>query len=56
MDFAETGEQALLRVLGPDTPVGVVLVLSSRPDAPALEHAVAKRIPHVVLQDPAASA
>jgi phosphoribosylglycinamide formyltransferase 1 len=48
--------EALLRVLGPDTPVRVVLVLSSRPDAPALEHAVAKRIPNVVLQDPAASA
>jgi phosphoribosylglycinamide formyltransferase-1 len=48
--------EALLRVLGPDTPVRVVLVLSSRPDAPALEHALAKRIPSVVLQDPADSA
>jgi phosphoribosylglycinamide formyltransferase 1 len=48
--------EALLRVLGPDAPVRVVLVLSNRPDAPALEHAVAKRIPGVVLQDPADSA
>ncbi len=48
--------EALLRVLGPDTPVRVVLVLSNRPDAPALEHAAAKRIPSVVLQDPADSA
>ena len=48
--------EALLRVLGPDAPVHVVLVLSNRPDAPALEHALAKRIPSVVLQDPADSA
>jgi len=48
--------EALLRVLGPDTPVRVVLVLSSRPDAPALERAAARRIPSVVLQDPAESA
>jgi formyltetrahydrofolate-dependent phosphoribosylglycinamide formyltransferase len=48
--------EALLRVLGPDTPVRVVVVLSSRPDAPALERAAARRIPSVVLQDPAESA
>jgi phosphoribosylglycinamide formyltransferase 1 len=48
--------EALLRVLGPDTPVRVVVVLSSRPDAPALERAAARRIPSVVLQDPAGSA
>jgi phosphoribosylglycinamide formyltransferase 1 len=48
--------EALLRVLGPDTPVRVVVVLSSRPDAPALERAAARRIPSVVLQDPADSA
>jgi phosphoribosylglycinamide formyltransferase-1 len=48
--------EALLRVLGPDVPVRVVLVLSSRPDAPALEHALARRIPSVVLRDPTESA
>jgi len=48
--------EALLRVLGPGTPVRVVVVLSSRPDAPALERAAARRIPSVVLQDPAESA
>ena len=48
--------EALLRVLGPGTPVRVVLVLSNRADAPALELAAAKRIPSVVLQDPADSA
>jgi formyltetrahydrofolate-dependent phosphoribosylglycinamide formyltransferase len=48
--------EALLRVLGPDTPVRVAVVLSSRPDAPALERAAARRIPSVVLQDPAESA
>ena len=44
--------EALLRVLGPDTPVRVVLVLSSRPDAPALALAAARRIPGLVLRDP----
>jgi len=48
--------EALLRALGPDAPARVVLVLSNRPDAPALEHAAATRIPSVVLQDPADSA
>jgi phosphoribosylglycinamide formyltransferase 1 len=48
--------EALLRVLGPDIPVRVVLVLSNRPDAPALEVALANRIPSVALQDPADSA
>lgn len=48
--------EALLRVLGPDTPVRVVLVLSSRPDAPALALATARRIPGLVLRDPSDSA
>jgi formyltetrahydrofolate-dependent phosphoribosylglycinamide formyltransferase len=48
--------EALLRVLGPDAPVRVVLVLSDRSEAPALEHAAASRISSVVLQDPTDSA
>jgi formyltetrahydrofolate-dependent phosphoribosylglycinamide formyltransferase len=48
--------EALLRALGPDAPARVVLVLSDRPDAPALERAIAQRIPSVVLRDPADSA
>ena len=48
--------EALLRALGPDAPARVVLLLSNRPDAPALEHAAARRIPSVVLQDPTDSA
>ena len=37
--------EALLRALGPDAPARVVLVLSNRPDAPALERAAAQRHP-----------
>ena len=48
--------EALLRALGPDAPARVVLVLSDRPDARALEHAAAKRIPGLVLRDPSDSA
>jgi formyltetrahydrofolate-dependent phosphoribosylglycinamide formyltransferase len=43
--------EALLRALGPDAPARVVLVLSNRADAPALERAIAHRIPSVVLRD-----
>ncbi len=48
--------EALLRALGPDAPARVVLVLSDRPDARALEHAAARRIPGLVLRDPSDSA
>jgi formyltetrahydrofolate-dependent phosphoribosylglycinamide formyltransferase len=48
--------EALLRALGPDAPARVVLVLSDRTDAPALERAIAHRIPSVVLQDPSDAA
>jgi len=48
--------EALLRALGPDAPARVVLVLSNRADAPALERAIAHRIPSVVLQDPSDAA
>ena len=47
--------EALLRSLGPDAPARVVLVLSSRTDAPALERAAASGIPAVALRDPADS-
>lgn len=43
--------EALLRALGPDAPARVVLVLSNRADAPALERAAARDIPTVVLRD-----
>ena len=45
--------EALQRALGPEGPARVVLVLSSRPDAPALERAAAMGIPGVTLRDPA---
>jgi phosphoribosylglycinamide formyltransferase 1 len=48
--------EALLRALGPDAPARVVLVLSNRADAPALERAIAHRIPSVVLRDPSNAA
>jgi phosphoribosylglycinamide formyltransferase 1 len=48
-----TNLEALLRALGPDAPARVVVVLSSRPDAAALERAVAGAIPGVALRDPA---
>ncbi len=48
--------EALLRVLGPNAPVRVVLVLSNRADAPALELAAARRIPRIVLQAPSDAA
>ena len=47
--------EALLRALGPEAPARVVLVLSSRPDAPALERAAAREIPSVTLRDPSDS-
>jgi phosphoribosylglycinamide formyltransferase 1 len=48
--------EALLRALGPDAPARVVLVLSNRADSPALERAIAHRIPSVVLRDPSSAA
>jgi phosphoribosylglycinamide formyltransferase 1 len=48
-----TNLEALLRALGPDAPARVVVVLSSRPDAAALERAAARAIPGVALRDPA---
>jgi phosphoribosylglycinamide formyltransferase 1 len=48
-----TNLEALLRALGPDAPARVVVVLSSRPDAAALERAAAQAIPGVALRDPA---
>ena len=45
--------EALLRALGKDAPARVVLVLSSRPDAGALERARARGLPAEVLPDPA---
>ncbi len=46
-----TNLEALLRALGPDAPARVVLVLSNRADAAALERASARSIPTVVLRD-----
>jgi phosphoribosylglycinamide formyltransferase-1 len=43
--------EALLRALGPDAPARVVLVLSDRADAPALERAAARGIATVTLGD-----
>jgi len=51
-----TNLEALLRGLGPDAPARVVMVLSNRPDAMALERASAREIPSVVLRDPSDSA
>jgi phosphoribosylglycinamide formyltransferase 1 len=45
--------EALLRVLGPAAPARVVVVLSNRPDAGALERARAHGVPAEVLPDPA---
>jgi phosphoribosylglycinamide formyltransferase 1 len=45
--------EALLRALGPDAPARVVLVLSNRPDAPALSRAAERGIAGVMLRDPA---
>jgi len=47
---------ALLGALGPDAPARVVVVLSNRPDAAALERAASSRVPSVALRDPADSA
>jgi formyltetrahydrofolate-dependent phosphoribosylglycinamide formyltransferase len=44
--------EALLRALGPESPARVVLVLSDRSDAPALERAAARGIPGVTLLHP----
>ena len=43
--------EALLHALGPDAPARVVLVLSNRADAPALDRAAARGIPVVTLGD-----
>jgi phosphoribosylglycinamide formyltransferase 1 len=51
-----TNLEALLRALGPDAPARVVVVLSNRPDAAALERASARGIPSVTLRDPSDSA
>jgi phosphoribosylglycinamide formyltransferase-1 len=48
--------EALLRALGPDAPARVVLVLSNRPDAGALERARHHAVPAEVLPDPADAA
>jgi formyltetrahydrofolate-dependent phosphoribosylglycinamide formyltransferase len=45
--------EALLRALGPEAPARVVLVLSNRPDAGALERARAHAVTAEVLPDPA---
>ena len=47
---------ALLGALGPDAPARVVVVLSNRPVAVALERAAARHVPGVALRDPADSA
>jgi len=51
-----TNLEALLRALGPDAAARVVVVLSNRPDATALEIAAAREIPGVTLRDPSDSA
>jgi formyltetrahydrofolate-dependent phosphoribosylglycinamide formyltransferase len=48
--------ESLLRALGPGAPARVVLVLSSRADAGALERARAHAVPAEVLPDPADAA
>jgi phosphoribosylglycinamide formyltransferase 1 len=48
--------QALLRALPPGAPAEVVLVVSDRPQAGGLSHATTRKIPAVVLQDPADAA
>lgn len=48
--------EALLRALGPEAPARVVLVLSNRADAPALDRAATRGIACVTLHDHAASA
>jgi len=47
--------EALLRALGPEAPARVVLVLSNRAGAPALERAAARGIPQITLRDPSDS-
>jgi formyltetrahydrofolate-dependent phosphoribosylglycinamide formyltransferase len=46
-----TNLEALLRALGPEAPARVVLVLSNRPDAPALERAAGRGIATLTLRD-----
>ena len=48
-----TNLEALLLALGPAAPAQVVLVLSNRDDAPALERAAGRGIATVALRDPA---
>jgi formyltetrahydrofolate-dependent phosphoribosylglycinamide formyltransferase len=44
--------EALLAALGAEAPARVVLVLSDRPDAPALARAADRGVPGITLQDP----
>ena len=44
--------EALLGALGPGAPAQVVLVLSDRPDAPALTRAADRGVPGITLRDP----
>jgi phosphoribosylglycinamide formyltransferase 1 len=46
-----TNLEALVRALGPEAPARVVLVLSNRADAPALERAAGRGIATVTLRD-----
>jgi formyltetrahydrofolate-dependent phosphoribosylglycinamide formyltransferase len=46
-----TNLEALLRALGPEAPAQVVLVLSNRADAPALERAAGRGIATIALRD-----
>lgn len=48
--------EALLRALGSDAPARILLVLSDRADAGALERAAARSLPAEVLADPASAA
>lgn len=48
--------EALLRALQPGAPAEVVLVLTDRAQAPGLTHARSRKIPVVVLPDPADAA
>jgi formyltetrahydrofolate-dependent phosphoribosylglycinamide formyltransferase len=48
-----TNLEALLRALGPEAPARVVLVLSNRADAPALERAAGRGIATIGLRDSA---
>ncbi len=47
--------EALLRALGPEAPARVVLVITNRPDARALDVAAAHGVDRLILHDPADS-